>query len=162
MSTWILIMGIVIPFVGASAVVAQDQIEADQLGLSKTDVFSEPTPKEFRYNEGSPGSPRNPTLEPAFPGAPPQIPHDISAFMPVTTQSNQCLGCHNNPAMRNVPKRKGVPTPMPESHYTEPAFGNPEPGLPGKVEGSVSGSRYVCTQCHAPQADVKPLVRNTF
>ena len=141
---------------------AAEQISADELGLSKTSVFKEATPKPFGYSEGAPGSPQNPELERGFPGAPPQIPHAIEAYMPLTAKNNQCLSCHNNPSMRGKPQNKGVPTPMPESHYTNPAFGKPEAGLPGKVDKAVAGSRYVCTQCHAPQANVKPLVKNTF
>lgn len=141
---------------------AAEQISADELGLSKTSVFEEATPKPFGYSEGAPGSPQNPDLKLGFPGAPPQIPHAIESFMPLTAKNNQCMTCHNNPSLRGKPLKKGVPTPMPESHYTKPAFGKPEAGLPGKVEKAVAGSRYVCTQCHAPQANVKPLVKNTF
>ncbi len=141
---------------------AAEQISPDELGLSKISVFKEATPEPFAYSEGAPGSPQNPDLQRGFPGAPPQIPHAIETYMPLTAKSNQCLSCHNNPAMRGKPKAKGVPTPMPESHYTNPAFGKPEAGLPGKPDKAVAGSRYVCTQCHAPQANVKPLVKNTF
>ena len=162
MKTLMLIIGGVVSLGLAMGLNAADQISADEMGLSKTSVFKEATPKAFSYSEGAPGSPQNPDLKDAFPGAPPQIPHAISAFMPLTAKSNQCMNCHNNPSLRGKPLSKGVATPMPESHYTEPAFGKPEAGLPGKVEKAVAGSRYVCTQCHAPQADVKPLVTNTF
>jgi cytochrome c-type protein NapB len=53
-------------------------------------------------------------------------------------------------------KAKGAPTPMPPSHYTDMR------NAPGTVAGKLIGSRYVCTQCHAPQASVKPLVGKTF
>jgi cytochrome c-type protein NapB len=49
-------------------------------------------------------------------------------------------------------KTKGLPTPMPESHYHK--------ADDGKLE--FSDTRYVCVQCHTPQADVKDLVGNTF
>ncbi len=141
---------------------AGPEVSADELGLTKGSVFETPTPQPFAYHEGMPGSPDNPDLRQAFPGAPAQIPHDISAFTPVTAKNNQCLACHNNPSGWGKSKHKGTPTPIPKSHYTDPAYGRPEAGLAGKSAQKISGARYICTQCHAPQANVKPLVTNTF
>ena len=31
-----------------------------------------------------------------------------------------------------------------------------------KVLDKLSSRRYFCNQCHVPQADIKPLVENTF
>lgn len=123
-------------------------IEDVNMGLSKTSVFDTPTPKPFSYENSSEALPV------AFTGAPPQIPHTIDNYLPVTTENNQCLGCHDQPAMRGG-KAKGMPTPMPQSHYTDLRRS------PDKVSKQVIGSRFVCTQCHAPQADVSPLVENT-
>ncbi|MGF1643901.1 MAG: nitrate reductase cytochrome c-type subunit, partial [Thiotrichales bacterium] len=50
-------------------------------------------------------------------------------------------------------KAAGEPTPLPASHY-EPEKVNNELALDGR--------RFVCTQCHVPQAEVDPLVQNTF
>jgi cytochrome c-type protein NapB len=122
------------------------------MGLSKTSVFDNPSPESFSYSGSSPGS--NQTLPLAYAGAPPQIPHNIENFVPVTTENNQCVACHNTPDLIGQ-KSKGRPTPMPESHYTDLRR------TPGKVTKEVTGSRYVCTQCHAPQAEVDPLVENS-
>ena len=123
-------------------------IEDMDMGLSKTSVFDTPTPQPFSYGSS------DQALPVAFTGAPPQIPHRIDNYLPLTTSQNQCMGCHDQPAMIGR-KAKGMPTPMPQSHYTDLRR------APDKVKKQVIGSRFVCTQCHAPQADVSPLVENT-
>jgi cytochrome c-type protein NapB len=123
-------------------------IDDANMGLSKTSVFDTPTPEPFSY--GGSGE----ALPVAFAGAPPQIPHAIDNYLPLTTDSNQCMGCHDQPTMIGR-KAKGMPTPMPQSHYTDLRR------APDKVSKKVIGSRFVCTQCHVPQADVSPLVENT-
>lgn len=123
-------------------------IEDVNMGLSKTSVFDTPTPKPFSYANSSEALPV------AFAGAPPQIPHAIDNYLPLTASRNQCMACHDRPDMIGH-KAKGLPTPIPKSHYTDLRR---SPDKPGK---QVSGSRFVCTQCHVPQADVSPLVDNT-
>jgi cytochrome c-type protein NapB len=135
-------------------------IPADDMGLSKTSVFADPAPEAYKYPQGMPGT--TPDLPVSFPGAPPQIPHNIEAFVPVTASNNQCKTCHDNPAMWGKAPQKGVATPMPQSHYVDPAYGKAQAGLPGKEEKTLSASRFNCTQCHAPQAETKPLVGNSF
>ena len=123
------------------------------LGLSKSSVFDIPSPETFSYGEASPGASKN--LTRAFPGAPPQIPHEIDSFLPLTPDSNMCLDCHDQPE-RKGQAEEGEPTPIPASHYTDLRR------APDKVMKKLSGARFICTQCHVPQADVKPLVENTF
>ncbi len=123
-------------------------IEDEDMGLSKTSVFDTPTPKPFSYGNLSEALPVS------FTGAPPQIPHAIDNYLPLTASRNQCMACHDQPDMIGH-KAKGLPTPMPKSHYTDLRR---SPEKPGK---QVSGTRFVCTQCHVPQADVTPLVENT-
>jgi len=53
-------------------------------------------------------------------------------------------------------KKPGEPTPLPASHYTDLR------NAPGKVGDTVTGARWVCTSCHVPQTDAKPLVGNRF
>jgi cytochrome c-type protein NapB len=128
-------------------------IDPNSLGLVKGGVFDTPSPRPPVYREPAPGQA---TLLPrAYPGAPPQIPHAIEAFLPITAKSNACLGCHDQPALRGK-KVPGMATPMPVSHYLDVRTGSDQ------VESHVDGSRYLCLQCHTAQADVKPLVRNTF
>lgn len=120
----------------------------NEIGLSKTSVFDNPAPKVFQYPKTKPAAAT--ALPVAWNGAPPQIPHAIDAMLPIKMDENACLDCHDKPSMMGK-KQKGRPTAMPESHYT-------------KVEGKWerNNNRYLCTQCHVPQANVKDLVGNTF
>jgi cytochrome c-type protein NapB len=126
-------------------------LAADEMGLSKTSVFDTPVPPAPDFERGMPGSPTASPLPAAIPGGPPQIPHAVADFLPVTVENNACLGCHSGKE-----KIAGLGTPMPDSHYrdlrTDPEVVNPK----------VDGSRYICTTCHAPQASNPDLVQNTF
>jgi nitrate reductase cytochrome c-type subunit len=51
---------------------------------------------------------------------------------------------------------KGMPTPIPESHYTDLRH------KPDTVREQIVEARYVCTQCHVAQANVEALVENSF
>lgn len=128
------------------------------LGLSKTAVTDSPPPEKFHYSENFPGI--DPVLNRAYPGAPPQIPHNIETFLPVSKDQNMCKACHDKrdtfDASGKAQKIKGQPTAIPASHYTDNRF------APGKIGKTLVGARTVCTQCHVAQANVKPLVQNTF
>lgn len=127
-------------------------VKDSQLGLEKSDVFSAPSPKAFRYSDNFPGM--NDRFPRSYPGAPPQIPHDIEAFLPVSAARNMCLNCHKRPAGKI---EKGQPTAIPDSHYTD--LRADRNGKPGE---DVIGARQVCTQCHVPQAQVSELTGNEF
>lgn len=124
------------------------EVRDDAMGLSKTSVFDVPSPEAFAYSDKAPN--KSGVLPRAYEGAPPQIPHTIGGLLPITADDNSCLSCHDKPALMGK-KLKGMATSMPESHYT-------------KVDGKWqrNNNRYVCTQCHVPQANVKELVGNTF
>ncbi len=128
-------------------------MDDSSLGLSKTSVYDDPTPVAPVYDAPPPGVPVA-APERYFPGAPPVIPHSINGLVPITGQSNTCLGCHDKPDMIGK-KIKGVPTPMTASHYSSP-------WTKDKPAKKVAGARYNCNQCHAPQSDAKPLVKNTL
>jgi cytochrome c-type protein NapB len=80
------------------------------------------------------------------------ISHGIAEFLPITRSSNLCLDCHGVPG----PKKKGEPTPVPASHFVD--FRK----APGKKGEKVAGARWICTACHVPQTDAKPLVGTTY
>ena len=124
-------------------------IDDSSLGLSKVSVFDTPAPDTFEYNNErarvSKSAPRS------FSGAPPQIPHEVASMLPVTMDDNQCLECHERGDKIGEKVRGGKP--MDKGHYY--TKGDPS-------EWTVSGARYNCMQCHVPQADVEPLVPNTF
>ena len=139
--------------VATACAAAGPAVEDSSLGLSKTSVFDAPTPAAPVYDAPPPGVP---VTAPAryFSGAPPVIPHSVEGLVPITGQINSCLGCHDKPDMIGK-KTKGVPTPMTASHYADL-------WTKDKPSQKVSGARYNCDQCHAPQSDAKPLVRNTL
>lgn len=139
---------------GTSATFAAQPIKANDTGLSKTSVFDVPEPKVYQYNTAQPGQSK--VLPRAYPDAPPQIPHDISNFLPITTQSNMCIACHDQPKAIGKKREKGMPTPMPSSHYTDLR------NAPGKITDHMIKARYNCNQCHVPQTDAPALVENTF
>ena len=89
-------------------------------------------------------------IERSFENAPPMISHDISDFGEITKDNNACLSCHlpDVAAARNA-------TPVPKSHLIK--MENQK-----DLGGALSQERFNCTQCHAPQADAKPLVKNNF
>ena len=136
------------------AAFAAQPISADSMGLSKTSVFDVPDPKVYHYPTVQPGE--STVLPRGYPGAPPQIPHDVSEFLPITVQSNMCIACHAQPELWGKPREKGKPTPIPQSHYTDLR------NAPGKVTDHLINARYNCNQCHVPQADAPALVQNTF
>ena len=119
------------------------------LGLSKTSVFEVPAPPLVKENDAAPGELPPPPRPYAL--APPLIPHAIGDFLPITQKANACFDCHSV-----AEKEKGQPTPLPASHYTD--YRN----APGKRGEKVAGARWVCTACHVPLTDAKPLVVNGF
>jgi cytochrome c-type protein NapB len=156
------IIGIVAVFVAAYAA-AGKPVADNEMGLSKTSVFEDPSPEVFQYPETKPAAAK--ALPVAWDGAPPQVPHDITAFLPIKPDANACLDCHDKPSLlekliKEMPKPvpemmrkivKGGPTPMPVSHYNRSE---------GRLE--FNNALYLCNQCHVPQANVGELVGNSF
>ena len=75
-------------------------------------------------------------------------------FPPVTLQINMCIRCHDKPERGK--KIEGMATPIPASHYRDVRE------APNQVKQRLDAARYLCTQCHAPQSNAKPLVANSF
>jgi len=123
------------------------------LGLSKTSVFDAPAPAAFAHGQLPAG--KSELLPRAFPGAPPQVPHRVSKYLPITREDNRCADCHDDPDHFDGGVAKGKPVPMPRSHYVMVA------GEGGEVP-ELSGRRHVCVTCHVPQASVPDLVANTY
>jgi len=124
------------------------------------------TPGETVYPSTMPGA--SEVMGRGYEGAPPMIPHDITA-MTVSREYNTCLACHLNGETDRAGHRA---TPVPNSHFTDLYDQSYEQDrakaiqtyrnstLPAKH--GLLGTRYVCTQCHAPQADITPWVPSTF
>ncbi len=91
--------------------------------------------------------PREQALESSYVYQPPLIPHNIRGYE-VSLNANKCLSCHS---WKNA-KEMGA-TKISVTHYV-----NREDA----VLSDVSPRRYFCLQCHVPQANAKPLIKNNF
>ena len=159
--------------------VAKASISEESLGLRKTDLYSEKSDTvgdETMYSKKAAGESK--TISRAFQDAPPMIPHDVGDYLPITISNNACVGCH----APEVASSMGA-LPYPSSHMMNfrPATGMATDGRISKEGKAVdntsssnlsdisikkltklSGARFNCSQCHAPQSQVKALVENTF
>ena len=159
---------------------AKKEISDVQLSYRNVDLMDEKAaPPEVSFERPAPGSGKR--FARAYLNAPPMIPHSTEGLLPITKNNNQCLNCH----MPDVAKSMGA-TPIPPSHFTNyrptTVYKNGELIKEGKVVGphgelgntsdikvakakklnTLYQGRFNCSQCHAPQANVKPLVGNTF
>ncbi|WP_282176157.1 nitrate reductase cytochrome c-type subunit [Vibrio nereis] len=91
--------------------------------------------------------PREQVLESSYVYQPPLIPHNIRGYE-VSLNANKCLSCHS---WKNA-KEMGA-TKISVTHYV-----NREDA----VLADMSPRRYFCLQCHVPQANAKPLIKNDF
>ena len=82
-----------------------------------------------------------------YPDQPPVIPHSIEGYQ-LSVNTNRCLSCHK----RELTEGSGAPM-ISVTHYMT---------REGQMLADVSPRRYFCTACHVPQAEVRPLVENTF
>ena len=150
-------------------------ISSEELSLRKADVFKENAvkPAPIEYTKAAPGAAKR--FDRSYENAPPLIPHSVEGLLPITKNNNACLGCH----MPNVAKSMGA-TPIPESHFVNfrPITKLAKDGSIIKEGKKIKNTsdikvvahkqkqlyqgRYNCSQCHVPQANVKPLVKNTF
>lgn len=138
----------------AGFVYAATPVKTDEMGLSKTSVFEVPAPRVYHYSDAAPGQSK--LLPRAYSGAPPQVPHAVSDFLPITRENNLCVACHAQPDLWGKKPEAGTPVPIPPSHYTD------RRNAPDKVTDHLINGRYNCNQCHVPQTDAPALVENTF
>ena len=159
--------------------IAPKFVSEESLGLRKTDLYSEKAETEgdaTKYGTSYAGSGHK--IARAFQDAPPMIPHDVEGMLPITIKDNQCTSCH----MPEVAPSMSA-TPIPVSHFTNfravtSMTKSGDMTKNGKViENTTSasmsdisikstgdkltGARFNCSQCHAPQSD-SPAPKNTF
>lgn len=125
-------------------------ISSDEIGLRKTSIENENNVELPDINSTGLQPGESVLLERSFENAPPMISHAIDDMLPITKDNNMCLSCH----IKEVAKDAGT-VPAPATHYFD--FTNNKPT--GDV---ISNARFNCTQCHTPQSDVQPLVKNNF
>ncbi len=125
-------------FVGGTTALAQMVPELSGPEQSMDEIAAQPMPKwvvdDVRKMR-------------AYPDQPPVIPHSIEGYQ-LSVNTNRCLSCHK----REFTQDSGAPM-ISVTHYMT---------RDGQMVADVSPRRYFCTACHVPQADVKPLVQNTF
>jgi len=162
----------------AKPMVGKASITEESLGLRKTDLYTEDTTTgdKTMYTKGYAGSGYK--IERAFQDAPPMIPHDTEGMLPITISNNQCTSCH----APEVASSMGA-LPYPISHMTD--FRPTTKMVDHKIVkngkmidntssdtleyittkdtgGKLTGARFNCTQCHAPQSTGKLVVESTF
>jgi cytochrome c-type protein NapB len=149
-------------------------VTENQLGYGAASLTGNTPPPKIEYDRPAPGAAKR--FARSYVNAPPLIPHSVKGLLPITAANNSCLGCH----MPDVAKSVGA-TPIPESHFvdfrpTTKLDKNGQLIKDGKKVANTSDvkiaklrkmkklnpARYNCSQCHVPQANVKPLVGNTF
>lgn len=154
-------------------------ISEESLGLRKTDLYSENSKtvgEKTNYGKKPAGASKE--FNRAYQDAPPMIPHDIEGMLPITINNNQCITCH----VDSAPYDKTIPS-VPVSHMIDfrPKTSIARDGkitkngkeidntsseelknVSIKKEGKLIGARFNCSQCHAPQSQDKPLVKNNF
>ena len=144
-------------------------VKEETLGLIKSDVHSDDENllgAMPQYSTNAPGTAEK--IERAFENAPPMIPHMTTGFFPITKDNNICLTCH----MPDKVATTGAVA-LPVTHFTDYRPKLIKQGDKYKVdaeEGEVistklndlSATRFNCSQCHVPQANVTVDIKNTF
>ena len=144
-------------------------VDENTLGLIKSDVQNDDETllgAMPEYSKSAPGTAEK--IERAFENAPPMIPHMTDGFFPITRANNICLSCH----MPDKVETSGAVA-IPVTHFTDYRPKLVKDGGKYKVdaeEGEVvskklnklSPTRYNCSQCHVPQANVTVDIKNNF
>ena len=86
-------------------------------------------------------------LERTWAEQPPMVPHEVDKYR-ISIKNNGCLKCHG---AKTYEKEKSPK--VGDSHFLT---------RDDKRLEKVSSRRWFCTQCHAPQMSLTPLVSNTF
>lgn len=159
--------------VGCTA--ANQTMSEESIGLRKTDLYSEDTTVGDKTEYIKKAAGESMLIERAFENAPPMIPHTVEGMIPITINNNACTGCHV-PGVAESLKA----TPIPKSHFTDfrPATSIAKDGkiakngmavdntsdlkTSGKTLDTLSGTRFNCTLCHAPQSMATDAPANNF
>ncbi len=136
----------------ACATASEKAISSEELSYRNVPLTVNTAPPPVEFPKEPPGEAKRFTR--AYENAPPMIPHSVEGLLPITKDNNACLGCH----MPDVAKDTGA-TPISPTHFID-FFRLPE-GKIVKLQ-DLDPARFNCSQCHAPQAKTKPLVKNIF
>ena len=86
-------------------------------------------------------------FERSFAQQPPMVPHKVDKDV-INLKTNTCMKCHSKATY----EKEKAPM-VGESHFLS---------REDKELEKVSARRYFCNQCHAPQVDAAPIVKNEF
>jgi cytochrome c-type protein NapB len=75
--------------IGSANLMAADAIDELNMGLSKGSLLDVPTPEAPAYPTIKPG--KSDRLTPTYSTAPPQIPHRVEEYLPITLEDNACM-----------------------------------------------------------------------
>ncbi|RXJ86272.1 nitrate reductase cytochrome c-type subunit [Arcobacter sp. CECT 8985] len=159
----------------AGCATSQKTISEESLGLRKTDLYTEQSTvaSKTMYKQATPGTSER--IERSYENAPPMIPHSVEGMLPITINNNSCTQCH----LPGIAESMNA-TPIPKTHFTNY---RPDTKLDKKGDiikdgkivknttdlklakekklATLSGARFNCSQCHAPQSEGQ-LVKNNF
>lgn len=169
-----IVLGIVLgALIATGCAVAQTQSE-EEIGLRKTSLYAEDKTVAETTNYSKVAAGESTPIPRSFENAPPMIPHDVEGMLPITMDYNSCLDCHMPemaaainatavPASHLATFRPKVTNVMDQLRYDGNAITNTSDVISVvHDEGGLSGERYVCSSCHAPQSSNAELVDNTF
>jgi len=150
-------MGISMSFIGCQHASSAPNSSGEAISSEELSYRNEPltvnyTPPPVEFPKTPPGQSQK--FERAYENAPPMIPHSVEGLLPITLHQNACLNCHDP----KVAKSAGAP-PVSPTHFID--FFQLIKGKVVKMN-KLDPARWNCVQCHAPQANAKPLVQNTF
>jgi nitrate reductase (cytochrome), electron transfer subunit len=125
------------------------QISDEELGIRKTTLMNEelvlPVSSDVLPDAGE-----SDTIARSFENCPPNIPHSISDYLPITIDDNSCIECHHPEAAADF----GA-TSVPASHLYDIRSGE-------ETGSELNGANYVCLICHTPMTDAAPVIENSF
>ncbi len=149
------------PTPSAESVVADD--DPMKMYFRDEDLEALSQPRLAVYPAIEPGD--SDVLYHGFEGCPPQIPHSVEDMLPLSPDDHACLECHH-PDNADV---EAGDVPLPESHFMNPKMSEGGEGdamrlfVAGYETGTeMSGARWDCTLCHAPQANNVDTQQNSF
>lgn len=108
-------------------------------------------------------------LQRSFENSPPLIPHTTEGMFKITAEQNQCMMCHM-PLKADEKNAKAIPL----SHFTDYRPVIVQEGdlyvvqaadnevIAVSTESDLNQAMFNCNLCHAPQANIDPLVANLF
>ncbi len=153
---------------------AAQSYNEEEIGLRKSNLYKEELTlkNSVEYSQKMPGESK--LIKRSFENAPPLIPHSVDGLLPITAEENSCLGCHA-PEIASEVGAVAVPKTHLASYRPTIGFQNGLLTKNGKkyentadvktvahAREGVSSDRFNCSQCHVPQTDNKPLVKNEF